>query len=98
MALDLDTVGSLLFGSTHRLRLAVWVMKRDLAFYQHEIGDDHGKTTEVAGHLQRLTVLGMVEPCERVPGDRRAWWRKLESPLWDCVAAAETAVSSQTVG
>jgi hypothetical protein len=85
--LPVDQVGELLFGRAMRLVLASWVLARlDPLFYQSEAALGTGfSQSNVRDELDRLIQVGMVQEIPRHRGDRRRYYLRTESPLWDAV-------------
>lgn len=78
------------------MAVAVWVLERGgEAFYQGEattgLGNRGEASSAVQTELERLADWGMLRRMD-LPGDRRAWYVQLDSPLWDIFQAAGTAL------
>ena len=88
-----EEVSRLLFGRAMRLPILMWIRDRnDPAFFQGEV---HAATnypqSAVADELTRFDELGLIAKQERANG-RQYYQRLDESPLWDIVDAARSAV------
>jgi len=89
---DADQVGKLLFGRACRLRLAVWIARRDKPeFFQSEPPKEVVLPSDAAKELGRLVHLGMLEEA-RPDGDRRVWYIRTDSQLWKIIDAATKAL------
>jgi hypothetical protein len=96
--LDLEHVSDRLFGRGLRLALAVWILELpDGTFYQHQAASLAGlHQSNVRDELHsRLIPLGMVQELPRMPGERRQYYVRTDSPLWQIIEAAVRAVSSR---
>jgi hypothetical protein len=70
--------------------LALWVLQRDTRFYQAQAAKGVNYTASaVADELDRLVDLEMVQGQPAESGDRRRYYKKIDSPLWAIVEAAE---------
>lgn len=91
--MDVQEVSAQLFGRPCRLPLALWIAGHGGdRFYQSEPPDELGSATALRQELQRLETLGMLT-VER-GDDRRLYYQRTESPLWDIVRAARDAVGA----
>jgi hypothetical protein len=96
---DVDEVGDLLFGRKLRLRLALWVLRRDDRFYQAEAAKGvNYSASAVADELDRLVELGMLAGQPAESGDRRRYYKKLDHPLWAIIEAVDAAVGTGGTG
>jgi hypothetical protein len=88
-------VGSILFGRALRLFVGHWILSLNGAQFfvtelVHACGPSHGANGRKP--LNDFVDLGMVaEVPSYVPGQRRKYYRQIESPLWDAVRAAVRA-------
>jgi hypothetical protein len=89
---NVHEVGKLLFGRPSRLALALWVARHDKPrFFQSEPPREVISQGNVAEELGKLVRLGMLEE-ERPDGDRRVWYNRTDSKLWNIIEAAAEAV------
>jgi hypothetical protein len=91
---SLDAVGNILFGRTARLRVAKWVfLHEDPHFYQGEAAKGaNTPQSNVIDELDRLVQLGMIRKMPRGPGQRRQYYTRLNSPLWEIVGVTVRVV------
>jgi hypothetical protein len=90
--LDADEVGRQLFGRPCRLALAIWIVRHDKPrFYQSEPPREVILQGYVAGELDRLVRLGMLEE-ERRDDVRRVYYERTNSPLWKIIQAAADVI------
>jgi len=87
-------VGGQLFGRSCRLKLAIWIVRRDKPrFYQSEPPRDVIQQSAVASEAGRLVRLGMLE--EQRPDDsRRVYYERTDSPLWKIIVAASEVIKA----
>jgi hypothetical protein len=89
---DVDQVGKLLFGRACRLKLALWIACRDKPqFFQSEPPKEVILPSDAAKELGQLVRLGMLVE-ERPDGDRRVWYIRTDSRLWEIIDAAVEAL------
>jgi hypothetical protein len=95
--MNVDELGHSLFGRKLRLRVALWVLETGEApFYLSEAAEGAGYTASgVRAELDRLESLGMLM---RFPygGSGRLYYQRLQSPYWEIIAAADTALRAGT--
>lgn len=88
---DVDIVGELLFGRKGRLKLAVWIVRRDKpTFFQSEPPREVDVPSAVRVELSKLVALGMLEE-DRPDESRRIYYSRTESKLWKIIEAASEA-------
>ncbi len=85
-----DKLGDLLFGRALRLRLAGWILDRgERKFYQSEpITEVKGGISNIRDELARFVDLGMLVDVPPTPNDRRRYYRRTDSQLWDAIRVA----------
>jgi hypothetical protein len=94
LPLDVKEVGSVLFGRSCRLALALWIAERDKPrFFQSEPPRDLIAPSEAFQELGKLVRLGMLEK-ESHPGERRVYYVRTDSALWKIITAAAEALNS----
>jgi DNA-binding MarR family transcriptional regulator len=98
---SLDEIGASLFGRRLRLRVALWVLAREEreSFYQSQVADGVAYSVSgVVAELDRLVDLGMIRRLRPEHGDRRVYYVRMVSPLWEIIRAAHTAVELEQRG
>lgn len=95
---NLEFVGEKLFGRKLRLRVALWIHRRDEpTFFQAEAADGVGYTASaVTTELDRLIQLGMLKELPTKADDRRRYYARVDSPLWRIIQAAQEALEAQS--
>lgn len=92
-----DEIGASLFGRRLRLHVALWVLARKERepFYQSEVarGVDYS-VSGVSSELDRLVDLEMIRKLQPEHRDRRVYYVRTASPLWEIIRAVDTAVGS----
>ena len=91
----LDRLGAELFGRPARLVVALWVEGRaQEVFWQQLIARETGLPAQyVRSEIVHLCNLGMIEPAKAgVPGDRRKFYRRTDSPYWRIISVARGTV------
>jgi len=85
-----DKLGDQLFGRALRLRLASWILARgERKFYQSEpVSEVEGGISNIRDELARFVDLGMVVDVPPTPNDRRRYYRRTNSQLWDAIQVA----------
>jgi hypothetical protein len=79
---DAELVGKRLFGRPMRLRLGVWIVRRDKPrFFQSEPPGQLGSSTAIRQELQKFVELGLLEE-ERPDGENRVYYVRTESAWW----------------
>lgn len=93
----LQRVGAKLFGRALRLRVAAWVLLQEgETFFQGEAAQALAYSpSAVAEELEKLVDLGMLIKHEKTPGDRRQYYSKVATPLWNVISAAVGAIEEQ---
>ena len=96
---DVKKVGKLLFGRSLRLQLALWIVHRDeLTFYQSEPAAAVGvSTSNVIEELDRLARLGMIQAVAKLAGERRQYYLRTDSPLWQVIESAGRVAANVAV-
>lgn len=90
--MDADEVGKQLFGRSSRLRLAIWIVRREKPrFYQSEPPREVILQSDAAKELGRFLRLCMLEE-ERPDEGRRIYYVRTDSPLWKIIQAAADAI------
>jgi len=92
---DVFQIGDALFGRGLRLAVALWIWHCDAGrFYQSElVGELPAKArTAVPAELRRLAELGMIEGEDPEDGQRRKYFTRTASPLWDVIRATDEAI------
>jgi hypothetical protein len=93
--MQVDRVGELLFGRKGRLRLALWIVRRDKpTFFQSEPPREVDVPSAVRQELGRLVDLGMLAE-DRPDGDRRIYYTRTDSSLWKIIEAASEAIDPE---
>jgi hypothetical protein len=93
--MQVDRVGELLFGRKGRLRLALWIVRRDKpTFFQSEPPREVDVPSTVRQELGRLVDLGMLAE-DRPDGDRRIYYTRTDSSLWKIIEAASEAIDPE---
>lgn len=89
-----DRVGDLLFGRALRLRLARWVLDQgERKFYQSEPSNEvGGGISNIRDELTRFVDLGMLVEVPPTANDRRRYYRRTESQLWDAIKVAVASI------
>ena len=89
-----NQLGDRLFGRRLRLRVALWVRHRpDRFFYLGEAAEGVKYTPSgVRDELARLVQLRMIKRVPRQPATRRAYYERLDSPLWAIIDSASEVV------
>jgi hypothetical protein len=96
--MDVSQVSAELFGRACRLPLALWILRREKPrFYQSEPPLDLGPASAVRQELQRFTRAGLLAQ-ERPDGENRVYYVRTDSPLWEVIEAAASAVDGGQVG
>lgn len=92
---NLSTLGDSLFGRALRLRVAHWVLTHEAGtFFQGEVATGVSySASAVAQELDRLVDLGMLIRHPRTAGDRRQYYSRTESQVWEVIQAAVEAVT-----
>lgn len=86
--MNLDEVGRLLFGRKGRLKLAIWIVRRDKpTFFQSEPPREVDVPSAVRVELSKFVALGMLHE-ERPDADRRVYYTRTDSRLWKIIEAA----------
>ncbi|WP_370945334.1 hypothetical protein AB5J62_40635 [Amycolatopsis sp. cg5] len=82
-------VSAAVFGNRHKLELLLALAQAgDQGVNLSALSDERGVFTSVYyGPIRDLIEVGLVERLGRMPGDRRCWYRRRESTLWDGVRA-----------
>lgn len=84
-------VGRGLFGRRVRLDVALWA-SHHRTFFQKEAAEGIAySVSAVREELERLASLGMLNKII-LPGDRRVYYTRSESPLWSIIEATERAL------
>jgi hypothetical protein len=87
-------VGELLFGRKGRLKLAIWVVRRDKpTFFQSEPPREVDVPSAVRVELGKLVALGMLEE-DRPDEGRRIYYTRTDSRLWKIIEAASEVLDS----
>lgn len=95
--IDIELLSDRLFGRKLRLVLAAWIYDLpDGTFYQQQAASETGiPQSNVRDELNaRLVPLGMVQEVPKTAGDRRQYYARTKSPLWQIVEAATRAAQS----
>lgn len=80
-----------LFGRPCRLPLALWILKRDKAFFQSEPPRSVGPPTAIRQELDRFVKAGLLD--ERRPdGDNRVYYERSDSPVWAIIRTAADVI------
>lgn len=96
--MDVSLVSAELFGRACRLPLALWILHREKPrFYQSEPPPDLGPASALRQELQRFTRVGLLAQ-ERPDGENRVYYVRTDSPLWDVIEAAASAVDRGQIG
>jgi DNA-binding MarR family transcriptional regulator len=87
---SLSTLGDRLFGRALRLRVAAWILSEaEESFFQGQVAAGVNYTASaVADELERLVELRMIVRHDKLAGDRRLYYSKTASPLWDIIGHA----------
>jgi hypothetical protein len=90
---DANEVSEQLFGRRCRLPVFAWVAQNPKdRFFQSEVGlYDKVSRSNANEELKRLLTLGMLSE-DRPDDNRRVYYDRLDSPLWDIVASAADTV------
>jgi DNA-binding MarR family transcriptional regulator len=91
-----DILGRLLFGRALRLNVALWILGHESeSFYQGEAAEGVDYSAGAVAHeLDRLAELGMLMKEPRNANDRRQYYLRLDTPLWEIVEAAQRALAT----
>src|SRR5260370_8836569 len=83
-------VGDQVVGRGVRVRLASWMLARgERKFYQSEaVSEVEGGISNIRDELARFVDLGMVVDVPPTPNDRRRYYRRTNSQLWDAIQVA----------
>lgn len=93
--MQVDRVGELLFGRKGRLRLAIWILRRDKpTFFQSEPSREVDVPSAVRQELTKLVTLGMLAE-DRPEGDRRIYYTRTDSSLWKIIEAAAEVIEPE---
>lgn len=94
----LQRIGAKLFGRALRLRVAAWVFLHEgETFFQGEAAQALAYSpSAVAAELEKLVDLEMLVRHEKTSGDRRQYYSRVATPLWDVISAALGAIDKQT--
>jgi hypothetical protein len=93
---DVELVGRNLFGRRLRLRVLLWVLSADETFFLKEAADEIGYSASgVRDEFERLVDLGMLLRNPPLAGDRRTYYSRTDSPLWDIIEATRLALLPQ---
>jgi hypothetical protein len=91
---DADEIGHELFGRRCRLKLALWIHAlSEPRFFQSQPPRDVINQSDAARELARLVRLGMLVE-ERSGHDRRVYYIRTDSPLWEIITAARTVTEA----
>jgi len=90
---DASEVSEHLFGRRCRLPVFAWVAQNPKdRFFQSEVGLYGSVSRSNANdELKRLLALGMLRE-DRPDDNRRVYYDRLDSPLWDIVTSASDTV------
>ncbi|HEY7874574.1 MAG TPA: hypothetical protein VIG64_05575 [Actinomycetota bacterium] len=91
--MDEDQLGHILFGRRLRLRVLLWVLGADQPFFLTEAAQGIGYSASgVSAELERLVELGMLARHDPLPGERRVYYSRTDTPLWNIIEAARIAL------
>jgi len=91
-------LGDVLFGRGLRLAVAAWIRNSESElFFQSEVakGVEYVQSA-VSQELNRLIALGMVQKVPRSRGDRRQYYLRTNSQLWNIIDAALEVIDEQS--
>jgi hypothetical protein len=95
--MNVEDAAALLFGRASRFRLAAWIAGLpEGTFYQGEAvkGVDDSPNA-VLQELNRLTRLGMLIKQPRLSGERRQYYSRTDSRLWQIIREALDAFEDE---
>jgi hypothetical protein len=88
-----DALGRALFGRSLRLRVLLWVLDQDEAFYQSQAAAGVGYgSSAVAVELDNLERVDMLVKYGRAQLNGRQYYRRQPSVYWAVIKAAQEAL------
>jgi len=97
--MNTERLSELLFGRTLRLDVALWIVNCNSGrFFQLEIAEHLASRfrSSVASELDRFVQAGLLEVEAPTPGERRKFYVRTSSSLWEIFETADKVLRNFT--